>query len=126
MSRKRSPATAPCRECGEDYRFCKDLADKLAGHAAPETAPDMINSPPHYTGIQMVGRVIGECQTDRNGVERVLVQVEAIDIIEALGHGYHVSTALKYLCRMGKKGDGVEDLKKARWFLDRAIERAGK
>jgi len=27
----------------------------------------------------------------------------------------------KYICRVGKKGNPLEDLKKARWYLDRAI-----
>ena len=31
--------------------------------------------------------------------------------------------AVKYISRAGKKGDKVEDLKKARWYLDREIER---
>jgi len=33
--------------------------------------------------------------------------------------------ATKYICRVGKKAgaDPLEDLKKARWYLDRAIKR---
>lgn len=49
---------------------------------------------------------------------------EAIKVIEAWGLNFHLGNALKYICRAGKKGDAVEDLKKARWYLDRAIERA--
>ena len=29
--------------------------------------------------------------------------------------------AVKYISRAGKKGDALEDLKKARWYLDRRI-----
>lgn len=32
----------------------------------------------------------------------------------------------KYLCRAGKKGSTIEDLKKARWYLDREIQRLEK
>lgn len=31
-------------------------------------------------------------------------------------------TCTKYICRVGKKGDALEDLKKAKWYLDKAIE----
>lgn len=30
--------------------------------------------------------------------------------------------AIKYLARAGKKGDKLEDLKKAKWYLDKRIE----
>lgn len=52
---------------------------------------------------------------------------ETIDIIEdslsAEGfEGYCVGNILKYVSRYRHKG-GVEDLKKARWYLNRIIER---
>jgi hypothetical protein len=50
--------------------------------------------------------------------------LEAIDVIEALGHGHGfcVGNAIKYLWRAGKKTPGaVADLRKARWYVDRAI-----
>ncbi len=39
------------------------------------------------------------------------------------GIGFHEGSAIKYLCRWRKKG-GVEDLKKARHFIDMLIEDA--
>ena len=36
-----------------------------------------------------------------------------------------LGNALKYLWRAGLKGDAVEDLKKARWYIDREIKRLG-
>lgn len=39
--------------------------------------------------------------------------------------GYVKGNVLKYICREARKG-GVEDLKKARWYLDRLIEREDK
>ena len=55
-------------------------------------------------------------------------KVECIDAIEAaLGDeafvGYCSGNVLKYVWRHRDKG-GVEDLKKARWYLDRLIARA--
>lgn len=50
---------------------------------------------------------------------------EAIKVIEAWGLGFCLGNAVKYICRAGKKADAatVEDLKKARWYVDREIAR---
>lgn len=51
---------------------------------------------------------------------------EAILIIEDAGHGagFCIGNALKYLLRAGKKSgeSELDDLKKARWYLDRRIQ----
>lgn len=49
--------------------------------------------------------------------------IEVIDIIEAYGLGFHLGNAVKYILRNGRKDDvnPTEDLKKARWYLDRQI-----
>jgi hypothetical protein len=65
---------------------------------------DMVNHPPHY---------------NQGGME-------VIDVIEAgIGDqgfvGYLLGNILKYLLRFKHKGRPVEDLKKARWYLDRLI-----
>ncbi len=62
---------------------------------------DAVNNPRHY---------------QRGGVE-------AIDVIEAFGLTFHLGNVVKYVLRHDEKG-GLEDLKKARWYLDRAIARA--
>jgi len=46
--------------------------------------------------------------------------IECIQITEHMG--FCVGNAIKYLWRHEQKG-GVEDLKKARWYLDREIKR---
>jgi hypothetical protein len=45
---------------------------------------------------------------------------EVIKIIEALDLGFHLGNVLKYIGRPAK-GKYLEDLKKARWYLDRKI-----
>ena len=60
---------------------------------------DNVNHPPHYTAHPS--------------------GVECIEIAEH--YGFCIGNALKYLWRAGLKGDAVEDLKKARWYLDREI-----
>ena len=64
--------------------------------------PDMVNEPPHY--ISKVG-------------------LESIDVIEAFELNYRLGNAVKYILRYGKKSQHpTEDLKKARWYLDREIK----
>lgn len=46
---------------------------------------------------------------------------EAIKVVEAWGLDFFLGNVLKYVARAGKKGDELEDLKKARWYLDRKI-----
>jgi len=46
---------------------------------------------------------------------------EPIDVIEAWNLPYHEATILQYVIRWRHK-NGVEDLKKARWYLDRLIQ----
>ena len=60
---------------------------------------DLINHPSHYTA---------------GGVE-------AIAVIEAWQLGFALGNALKYIARAGRKGDRLEDLRKARWYLEREI-----
>ena len=48
---------------------------------------------------------------------------EAIKIIEAWGLNFHLGNVFKYISRAGKKNkDTIEDLKKARWYIDRHIQ----
>ena len=51
---------------------------------------------------------------------------EAIKVIEAWGLGFCLGNAVKYVARAGKKGPALEDLKKARWYVNREIQRLEK
>jgi len=44
-----------------------------------------------------------------------------IDVIEKWEMGFLDGNVLKYLARYRSKGSPIEDLKKARWYLDRLI-----
>ncbi len=50
--------------------------------------------------------------------------VEVIDAIEAWELGYHLGNVVKYVARAARKGSYTEDLRKARWYLDREIQLA--
>lgn len=47
--------------------------------------------------------------------------VECIDVVEHLP--FNVGNAIKYLWRAGRKGDVLEDLRKAEWYVAREIKR---
>jgi hypothetical protein len=51
---------------------------------------------------------------------------ECVKVIEAWGLDFNLGNAVKYISRAGKKDPTklVEDLKKATWYLNRAIENA--
>jgi hypothetical protein len=61
--------------------------------------PDLVNQPPHYTA---------------GGIE-------TIDFIEAKKLNYNLGNVIKYLTRADHKGNKLEDLRKAQWYLTREI-----
>jgi hypothetical protein len=65
-------------------------------------AEDVVNHPAHYkTG-----------------------GIETIDFIEAKGLNYHLGNVVKYITRADLKGDRLENLRKAQWYLTREIQKA--
>ena len=48
---------------------------------------------------------------------------EAIKVIEAWELGFCLGNTVKYIARAPRKKNELEDLKKARWYLDREIKR---
>jgi len=60
---------------------------------------DVVNQPAHYTD---------------GGIE-------TIDFIEAKQLGYNLGNVIKYVSRAGKKGNRLQDLQKAQWYLTREI-----
>ena len=83
------------KESGESFNSCR-----------ARNGFDMVNHPSHYKA--------------KNGME-------VIDVIEAFTanlNGYeasHTANVIKYICRWKEK-NGLEDLKKAQWYLNRLIK----
>jgi hypothetical protein len=48
--------------------------------------------------------------------------IEVIDAIDAWGLGFCEGNVVKYVARARHKGRELEDLKKARWYLEHAIQ----
>ena len=49
-------------------------------------------------------------------------EIQPIDIIDANKLGFYEGNIIKYVLRYKNK-NGIEDLKKAKWYLDRMIEK---
>lgn len=52
--------------------------------------------------------------------------IETIDFIEAKKLDYHLGNVVKYITRSDLKGNKLEDLQKAQWYLNRAISKLTK
>lgn len=88
----------------EPVRQINDIEQQISKSSQIESDP--VNHPPHYT---------------TGGIE-------TIDFIQAKlskeqFEGYVIGNVLKYCSRARHKG-GIEDLKKARWYLDRLIQQS--
>ena len=66
--------------------------------------PDAVNHPSHYTQGKY----------------------EVIDVIEDWNLGFNLGNAIKYIGRAGHKDDIVQDLEKAKWYIEREIQRLKK
>jgi len=49
--------------------------------------------------------------------------VECIQVTEHMG--FNLGNAVKYIWRADLKNDAIEDLRKARWYIDRELQRRG-
>ncbi len=64
-------------------------------------APEQVNHPDHYGGKDN--------------------PYEAVKVIEAWKLGFLLGNTVKYIARHRHKKNMLQDLKKARWYLDRQI-----
>jgi len=53
-------------------------------------------------------------------------KIEVIEAIEDWGLGFNDGNVIKYISRAKHKGKPLEDLKKAKWYLEREINRIEK
>ena len=74
---------------------------KLKWNEMMEVTHDAVNHPKHYT-------------EHPSGIE-------CIQITEHMG--FCLGNAVKYIWRADLKNDAIEDLRKARWYIDREIEK---
>ena len=87
---------------GNDFMRYKEIRDALNGEVADVV--DVVNHPSHY----------------KSGGIEAIEGIEASMGPEAFA-GYLKGNIMKYMWRYERKGKPIEDLKKARWYLDRLI-----
>lgn len=75
------------------------VAYRVVGEDKEEESGDSVNHPPHYTGHPS--------------------GVECIQITEHMG--FNLGNAVKYIWRADLKGNAIEDLEKAEWYIEREI-----
>lgn len=83
----------------EAENWCKRCGVFHFSRCHHEKDVDPINHPTHYTQ-----------------------GIECADYIQSHGMDFFQGNAVKYLTRFRHKGTPIEDLKKARWYVDRMIE----
>ena len=90
-----------------DYFKFEDDAYKVPFHLNDRIKLDNVNSPSHYT----------------NGSQEAIDTIEdAIESAPSVKAGMLQGQVLKYLLRVWLKDNPLEDLKKARWYLNRLID----
>lgn len=87
----------------DGLNFNRRHDDPQLASSAPPDQKDAIN-PQHY---------------QRNGIECIDAIAGAVQNLAGM-EAHCTGTAIKYLWRWQEKG-GIEDLKKARWYIDRLI-----
>lgn len=95
---------AICDKSEYEYELEDDTIVIKTKYPQPIVDPDNVSHPPHYANGWSNG-------------------AEVIDLTEHLS--FCAGNVVKYVCRAGRKDPDkyVEDLEKARWYLDREIER---
>ena len=102
----------PCNDC-EGYDkwvnrsiFIREAAKPLSEAIkewvdCKDEETDIVNKPPHYTAHPS--------------------GIECIQVTEHMG--FNLGNAIKYIWRCDLKKDAIEDLKKAKWYIDREISK---
>lgn len=113
---------SPCRNCGAETRhypcsYCgwspprdviitekaEEARQRVTEQADLSSPSEAVDHPAHYGGEDN--------------------PYEVIKVIEAWGLSFNLGNTVKYIGRHDSKDDPLQDLKKARWYLDREIAR---
>lgn len=119
-----------CERCGTTFIHTKEKAQGRWPKYCPECLPKYSKVPKKKEVQTIVEKVEPEVKTIELPKQEDVInhpshytrgKIEVIDFIEDQQLPYHLGNVIKYIARAGHKGDKLEDLKKARWYLDRYI-----
>ena len=125
-----------CEGCGTTFIHKKEKAQGRWPKYCPECLPKYSKVPKKkeetvQTLVEKIAQTIGEPEVKAVPKNEDVINhpshytrgnIEVIDFIEDQQLPYHLGNVIKYIARAGHKGDKLEDLKKARWYLDRYIK----
>ena len=118
-AKKKASGVKPLPLTGITPKQAKDLAWKLTqGRGKMRGRPPMrMKTIATFTSNVSVKDNVNHPEHYKTG------GIETIDFIEAKSLGYHLGNVVKYVTRADHKGNRLEDLKKAQWYLNRAISK---
>lgn len=89
-------------ESGNTYKLMEDKVgfDWLTNMLEPDDKPEMVNHPQHYA-----------------------FKYEPIDVINDWGLDFNLGNTVKYIARCERKGNKIQDLEKAKFYLEDEIRR---
>lgn len=97
-----------------DDAATEQLVDKMAEEANA-----------HFEAEERERRYLDEAKDEINHPNHYkLGGIETIDFIEAKNLNYCLGNVVKYISRAELKGDRMQNLKKAQWYLNREIEKS--
>jgi hypothetical protein len=111
------------------YTINSKMADRKRLYKRLETTRPIINLPKGMTEVEAdeivadVNQAMAQHDAVNHPEHYKVGGFETIDFIEAKSLGYHLGNVVKYITRADHKGNKLEDLRKAHWYLTRAIER---
>jgi len=131
-----------CEGCGEPFeyfrkpqgrprKYCPDCAIKFCHKSKKDveeegkmTTVDSSKEAVQVPTAEHMDKMYGNIEHDavNHPSHYTRGKIEVIDFIEDQQLPYHLGNVIKYIARAGYKGDKLEDLKKARWYLDRYIK----
>ena len=111
-----------CPECLPKYSKVPKKKEETVQTIAEETVQTIVEKIEQTIGEPEVKAVPKKEDVINHPSHYTRGNIEVIDFIEDQQLPYHLGNVIKYIARAGHKGDKLEDLKKARWYLDRYIK----
>ena len=121
MSKARSSYQKQYGETIEDRMIrLRDLAKRIE-IVRPNNLPKGMTVAEAEEIVADVNQAISQHDSVNHPKHYIAGGIETIDFIEAKKLGYNLGNVVKYITRAGHKGNQLEDLRKAQWYLTREI-----
>jgi hypothetical protein len=111
--------------CHNDYKTCRWHKGWREMHAMYEALKEenLLQLGPSTAPLRTAVPARPEPNTVNHPAHYNVGKIEAITVIEDWNLGFNLGNCVKYVARADHKGNAVEDLKKALWYLQRELDR---